>query len=224
MRRLFIFDLHNTLVKDNDLTVTEAINSVLAERKKNTRVDVEYVRNYQARLRPFSQYFRDMLPSATQQEVEEMTLATKEKCERFLIRKHVKKMDHADKVLQEIKSRGDEVLVLSFSTAASIDIYLRIAGLEELIDRRLGIETRQEVLSDEDPGRVKAGLLEEHLGAEKSKYDSMFMIGDSASDMKAGRAVGATNIYFTKTKEILDIADHRIDDLRDVLRIAYGSM
>ncbi len=223
MRCLFIFDLHNTLVKDNDLAVMSAMNEVLAERGRNARVDTEYVRNYQAILKPFSEYFRTMLPDASQREIEEMTLATKEKCERFLIKKYVKKMDGAEEVLQEIKRSGDAVYVLSFSTIASIDIYLQVTGLDRYIDKRLGIESNQEIRGNGDPAKAKAKLLEKYLDAAKAIYDRIFLIGDSVYDMRTGRLVGAINIYFTKTREILDIADYSIDRLDDIIKIAYSS-
>ena len=223
MQHLFIFDLHNTLVKDNDLAVANAMNSVLSGRGRNARVDIEYVRNYQATLKPFSEYFHTLLPAASQREIEEMTLATKEICEKFLIKKYVKSMDGAEEVLQEIRKNGDAVLVVSFSMTTSIDIYLQVTGLGKYIDKRLGIESSQEIHGDGDPATVKAKLLEEHLKAAETKYDRIFMIGDSVSDMKAGKLVGATNIYFTKTREVLDIADYSIDKLHDVIKIAYSA-
>jgi len=212
-------------VKDNDLAVMAAMNEVLAERGRNARVDIEYVRNYQATLKPFSEYFRTMLPDALQREIEEMTLTTKEKCERFLIKKYVKKMDGAEEVLQAIKKNGDAVYVLSFSTVASIDIYLQVTGLDRYIDKRLGIESNQEIRGDGngDPARAKAKLLEKHLDAAKATYDRIFLIGDSVYDMRAGRLVGATKIYFTKTREVLDIADYSIDRLDDIIKIAYST-
>ena len=222
MQSLFIFDLHNTLVKDNDLAVANAMNSVLSGRGRNARVDIEYVRNYQAALKPFSEYFHTLLPAASQREIEEMTLATKEICEKFLIKKYVKSMDGAEEVLQEIRKKGDAVLVVSFSMTTSIDIYLQVTGLGKYIDKRLGIESIQEIHGD-DPAKAKSKLLQEHLRAAETKYDMIFMIGDSVSDMKAGKSVGATNIYFTKTREVLDIADYFIDRLHDIIKIAYSS-
>lgn len=223
MRYLFIFDLHNTLVKDNDLVVVNAMNFVLAARKKNERVDIEYVRNYQAVLKPFWQYFRSVLPDASEREIEEMTLATKKLCQEFLIKQHIKKMDGAEEVLREIKKNGDTVYVLSFSTTTSMVIYLNVTGLGRYVDKMLGIENVQEIHGNYDPARVKAKLLEEHVKLTKAKYDKVFMIGDSVHDMKAGRMVGATNIYFTNTGEVLDIADYSTDKLQDIIKIAYSA-
>lgn len=223
MHYLFIFDLHNTLVKDNDLAVMNAMNSVLAERGSNVRVDIEYVRNYQAALKPFAEYFRAIMPAASQHEVEEMTLATKEICEKVLIKQYVKEMDGAEEVLQQIKKKGDDIFVLSFSTITSIDIYLQVTGLSKYIDKKLGIESIQEIQRDGDPAKVKSKLLEENLKTSWGKYDAIFMIGDSVSDMKAGKSVGATNIYFTKTSEVLDIAHYSIDKLHDIIKIVYSS-
>lgn len=222
MRQLFIFDLHNTLVKDNDVAVTNAMNQALARSGRNIRIDIEYVRTYQAILRPFSQYFRTVLPDAPQEEIERMTLATKDLCEKSLIREHVRAMEGAEEVLQEIRKNADNVFVLSFSTITSIEIYLHLAGLTKYIDKTLGIENRQEINGDGDPSRVKAAILKEHLKGCRDRYDKIFMIGDSVFDMKAGRAVGAINIYFTKTREILDIADYFIDDLREIIKVAYS--
>lgn len=222
MRYLFIFDLHNTLVKDNDLVVVNAMNHVLSSRKKNARVDIEYVRNYQAMLKPFAQYFRSVLPDTSEGEIEDMTLATKELCEKFLIKQYIKKMDGAEEVLQEVRKHGDAIFVLSFSTITSIDIYLQVTGLSRYVDKMFGIENIQEIRGDYDPALVKAKLLEKHLKADKDKYDKVFMIGDSVQDMKAGRSVGATNIYFTSTGEVLDIADYSIDKLQDIIKIAYS--
>jgi phosphoglycolate phosphatase-like HAD superfamily hydrolase len=222
MPYLFIFDLHNTLVKDNDLVVVNAMNLVLSNHKKNARVDIEYVRNYQAMLKPFVQYFRSVLPDAPEHEIEEMTFETKELCEKFLIKQYIKKMNGAEKVLQQIKKTGDTVYVLSFSTTESMGIYLQAAGLSTYVDKMLGIETIQEMRGNYEPAKVKTKLLENQLGANKTKYDKIFMIGDSVHDMKAGKSVGAINIYFTNTSEVLDIADYSIDKLEDIIKIAYS--
>lgn len=222
MTYLFIFDLHNTLVKDNDLVVVNAMNLVLSNHKKNVRVDIEYVRNYQAVLKPFAQYFRSILPDASDHEIEEITLATKELCEKFLIKQYIKRMDGAEKVLQEIKKNKDVIYVLSFNTTPSMDIYLQVTGLSGYVDKMLGIENMQEIDRNHDPAVVKAGLLEEHMKVDKTSYDKIFMIGDSVHDMKAGKLVGAINIYFTNTSEVLDIADYSIDKLEDIIKIAYS--
>jgi phosphoglycolate phosphatase-like HAD superfamily hydrolase len=222
MRQLFIFDLHNTLVKDNDIVVVTAMNSVLAERGLSVRVDIEYVRHYQATLRPFASYFRNILPMIPEEQIEEMTLATKEKCEKYLIAKHVKKMEHADEVLSEIKKRSDPIYVLSFSMVSSIDIYLKVTDLGRYVDKRIGIESSQEISGNGDAGEIKASLIKKHLD-NGNRYDRIFMIGDSSSDMKAGRLLGATNIYFTSTGEQLDIADYTIDRLSQIIRIAYSN-
>jgi phosphoglycolate phosphatase-like HAD superfamily hydrolase len=220
MRYLFIFDLYNTLVRDNDLAVTSAMNQVLARSGRNMRVDIEYVRTYQAKLMPFSQYFRTILPDLSEEEIGRLTLETKEICEKYTIRKYVRAMEGAEEVLQQIRKNGDTAFVLSFSTVVSIEFYLKVAGLARYADRALGIENRQEIHGDGDPGKVKAEILKEHLGG---RYERVFMIGDSIYDMKAGRSVGATNIYFTKTREVLDIADYCIDDLREIINVAYSA-
>ncbi|MFQ5940258.1 MAG: HAD family hydrolase [Nitrososphaerales archaeon] len=222
MQQLFIFDLHNTLVKDNDLVVVTAMNSVLAERDLNVRVDVEYVRHYQATLKPFSSYFRNILPTTPEEIIEEMTAATKDKCEKVLIAKYVKKMEDAEYVLSEIKKRNDLIYVLSFSMITSIDIYLNVIGLGKHIDKRIGIDSAQEIRAGGDAGEIKASLITKHLD-NTIRYDRTFMIGDSVSDMKAGRLLGATNIYFTGTGEQLDIAHYSIDKLSEIIKIAYNS-
>lgn len=220
MSNLFIFDLHNTLVRDNDLVVTTAMNSVLAERGMDVRVDIEYVRHYQAALRPFSSYFRSILPSYPERIIEDMTMATKEKCEGFLIARYINKMEDADYVLSEIKKRNDLIYVLSFSMASSIDIYLKVTDLGKYVNKRIGIESSQEILADGDPASIKASLIGKNLD-DKSRYERIFMVGDSASDMKAGKSIGATNIYFTSTGEQLDISNYSIDRLSDIIRIVY---
>lgn len=222
MPYLFIFDLHNTLVKDNELVVTNAMNLVLSNHKKNVRVDIEYVRNYQAVLKPFAQYFRSVLPDASEHEIEEITLETKELCEKFLIKQYIKRMDGAEKVLQEIKKNKDVLYVLSFSTTPSMDIYLQVTGLSGYVDKMLGIENIQEIDRSYDPALVKAGLLKEHMKVDRTSYEKIFMIGDSVHDMKAGKLVGAINIYFTNTTEVLDIVDHSTDKLEDIIKIAYS--
>lgn len=222
MPQLFIFDLHNTLVKNNDITVVTAMNSVLAERGLDARVDIEYVRHYQATLKPFANYFRDILPSLPERVIEEMTLATKEKCEKFLISKYVEVMEGAEEVLTEIRKRNDTICVLSFSMVTSIDIYLQVTGLGKYVDRRIGIESSQEIHANGDPGEIKAALISKHMD-DISRYDRTFMIGDSVSDMKAGILIGAVNIYFTGTGERIDVAHHSIDKLSDVIKIAYGA-
>ncbi|MEM2759691.1 MAG: HAD hydrolase-like protein [Nitrososphaerales archaeon] len=220
MQKLFIFDLHNTLVSENDKVVVTAMNSLLAEKGLNVRVDIEYVRHYQARLKPFSSYFRDVMPSVPENVIEEMTLATKERCEKSLIAKYIKKMQDAEYVLSEIKKRSDLIYVLSFSMASSIDIYLTVTGLDKYVDKRIGIEGSQEIHGDGDPGEVKAWLIKKHL--KNGEYSRIFMIGDSMSDMRAGKLIGATTIYFTGTREYLDMADYSIDRLIDIIKIAYN--
>ena len=209
-------------MKDNDLVVANAMNLVLSNHKKNVRVDIEYVRNYQAVLKPFAQYFRAVLPDASEDEIQEMTLETKELCEKFLIKQYIKRMDGAERVLQEIKKNKDVIYVLSFSTTPSMDIYLQVTGLCGYVDKMLGIENIQEMDRSYDPALVKARLLKEHMKVDKTNYKKIFMIGDSVHDMKAGKLVGAINIYFTNTTEVLDIVDHSTDKLDDIIKIAYS--
>ncbi len=66
--------------------------------------------------------------------------------------------------------------------------------------------------SKPEPGMVLAAG--ERLGAVG---EAVMMVGDSATDLRSGRSAGAVTVLYGAAPELIELADHAIDDLHQIL-------
>ena len=212
--KLFVWDFHGVLEKDNHLAVFEISNDALAKNGYKERLskkdNVKFVGL------KWYEYFERILPGSSKDE--HMTLqATCFKLSeenRDITAKYVKPNDYAEEVLKTIKEAGHDQILLSNTRSNDILWYVKTVNLEKYFpeSKIFGVNAHQR------HGNKKEALKEYISGKD---FDSLVIIGDSKSDMDLKCVAGGTT-YFYNHPHILSYkiaeADYIISDLRKVLK------
>jgi len=98
-------------------------------------------------------------------------------------------LDGSRDLLLRLKARGLRLVVASSAAEEELTPLLRIAGADDLVDRKTSGDDVER--SKPDPDIVAAAL--RHLG---SSPDQAVMIGDTPYDVEAARAAGVSCIAF----------------------------
>jgi phosphoglycolate phosphatase-like HAD superfamily hydrolase len=212
--KLFVWDFHGVLEKDNDLAVLDISNQVLAQAGYDERLCEEDNKEYYGL--KWHEYFERLLPDLSKDE--HMTLQAA--CFTFMedhldvLARHIKPNDYAIDVLKAIHDAGHDQIILSntrpkdllwFVGAVSINPYFqneKIIGVNA--HEKHG--NKQEALKDYLRDKI---------------FDGIIHIGDSESDMELREVAGGTTYYYNHphiAPEDRVVADHVINDLRQVLR------
>jgi phosphoglycolate phosphatase-like HAD superfamily hydrolase len=214
MRRLFVFDLHGTLLQGNEHAVLESSNLSLKKHGKKERFSYEDVKRLQGK--PWADFFRELYPSAPEEEIASLIECAKSHAE-TLIPKYVKPTKHAKEVLEEIKKKGDTILILSSTTPEALAKYLECIGIAHLVDDRIGITEKEEKLGGLNVAELKAKKLCWYL--KDKNFDKIILVGDTPDDVKAGKVVGAITFYYNQTGDNYSLADYSISDLKEMLKL-----
>ncbi len=211
--RLFVWDFHGVLEKDNEKAVIDISNRVLAAAGYEQRfTDEDNERFYGLK---WYEYFERLLPDLPGPEHLKLQAACFKMAEDdlSLLSKHVKPNDHAPEVLKEIANAGHQQIVVSNSRQSDLVWFLNTVGLRQFFDDEhiIGVNAHQ-------THKTKAEALKNHL--KRTKFDKIIVIGDSEDDLRLGRAVHATTYFYKhphRRHEDTKSADHEIKDLRQVL-------
>jgi phosphoglycolate phosphatase-like HAD superfamily hydrolase len=211
--KLFVWDFHGVLEKDNEKAVIDISNRVLAEAGYKERfTDEDNERLYGVK---WYQYFAHLLPGLSNEEHMSLQAA----CFKFaednlhVLEKHIKPNDHAIEVLTKISKTDNQQIVISNSVQSHLIWFLNSVGIKHLFDDEhvVGVNAHQTHGS-------KAEALKTHLRGKK--FDKIIVIGDSEDDLKLGKDVGAITYFYKhphRRHAATKNADHIIKDLRDVL-------
>jgi phosphoglycolate phosphatase-like HAD superfamily hydrolase len=212
--KLFVWDFHGVLEKDNEKAVIDISNQVLARAGYEERfIEEDNERFYGLK---WFQYFERLLPDRPKKE----HLALQVACFKFaednldILAKHIKPNDHAIEVLTRIAESGHQQIVISNSRLSDLVWFLDSIGIREFFDTNhvVGVNAHQTHGS-------KADALKAHL--KDMRFDDIIVIGDSEADLKLGKEVGATTYFYKhphREHENTENADHVIKDLRGVLQ------
>lgn len=217
--KLFVWDFHGVLEKDNEKAVIDISNQVLARagyKQRFTQQDNE--RFYGLK---WYQYFERLLPELPAAE----HLALQAACFTFaeqnlhILARHIKPNDHAADVLASIAASGNQQIVISNTRQADLIWFLERVGLKRFFDEAhiVGVNAHQTHRSK--PEALKAYL-------KGVALDRIIVVGDSHDDLALGRAVGAVTYFYKhphRTHEPTAKADHIIKDLRAVLDELKGA-
>jgi len=212
--KLFVWDFHGTLEKDNESAVLEISNKVLVKLGYKQRLTEKD--NFMLYGRKWSDYFGYLLPN----ESEETHFFIQQKCIEYegkhpeIISSFIKPNDHAHEVLSKIKKVHKQILVSNmsdvglsrFMSAVNMGKYFQKNSMFTTNFYRKQIKlTKREVLINYLKGK---------------KFDKVITIGDTKIDVEMGKAVGATTYqYVHPGREFVKInADYKIRDLREVLK------
>ena len=209
--KLFVWDFHGVLEKDNILAVIEITDRVLEEFGFPGRLArADYEKLYGQR---WMDYFKKAVPEADEELIQAMTkrafeISGNEKS--FL--KYIKQMDYAEEVLNAIRAKGSMNVVLSNSPPKFLLAFTESVKLTHLFDSRIGVDNHGTARFTPKADAIKRFC-------KGKKFDKVVVIGDHPDDIKAGHEVGATTYLFSQTGNFPDIyANHKITDLREVLK------
>ncbi|QQG42934.1 MAG: HAD family hydrolase [Candidatus Giovannonibacteria bacterium] len=211
---LFIWDFHGVLEKDNEYAVQRICRQVVKEFGFNTKVYLEDVRRWYGL--KWIEYFFNLTEEQDRRKLRKMVKRAREVSQK-IVHKYLKPMNHADYVLSQIKKSGGVNVIVSNARQDRIEDFVKIVGLQKYLYKVIGIDghTRFKFSTPME----KANAIS-RLSAGKN-YARKIIIGDSESDILAGKMVGAKTYLFVKkmnSKKVSDIkADKTIDDLRKIL-------
>ena len=110
--KLFVWDFHGVLEKDNEHAVVEVTNQVLTEAGIKNRLTLEKCRELYGK--KWSVFFKHLAPDADEKTILNMVQRGIDiSQETDVISRHIKPMDFSHEVLKKIKNTGHENLILS---------------------------------------------------------------------------------------------------------------
>jgi phosphoglycolate phosphatase-like HAD superfamily hydrolase len=212
--KLFVWDFHGVLEKDNYLAVLEISNKVLGQQGYTERFSEADNRSFYGL--KWYQYFERLLPSLTT----ELHMALQAACFTYaeqnldILAKHIKPSDHSIEVLKAIENAGDDQIILSNTRPSDLLWFVNTVGIKEFFpdEKIIGVNAH------EKHGDKKAAFID-YLN-DKS-FEKVIIIGDSKSDMDLGEVTNATTYFYNHPGIKSDAsvrADFVINDLREVLK------
>ena len=213
--KLFVWDFHGTLEKDNENAVLEISNKVLEKlgfKERLTKKD-----NLKLYGKKWYQYFEYLLPNESykthffiqQKGIEYETDHPQ------IIDKHIKPNDHALDILEKIaKSDHHQILVSNMSDVALIR-FMKSIKIVKFFPKNSAFATNS---YKKKITLTKKDILTKYLKGKK--FDKVITIGDTEIDIEMGRAVGATTyLYAHPGKKFAKTdADYKIRDLKEILK------
>ncbi len=211
--KLFVWDFHGVLEKDNDLAVLEISNQVLKRAGYLERFSQKDNRDFYG-LKWF-EYFEKLLPRLTH----EQHLALQAACFKFsednldILAKHIKPNDYAVEVLGAINNAGHDQIILSNTRPHDLLWFVNTVGITDYFPEHkiIGVNAHEQ-------HSVKKDALKAYLTGKN--FDKIILIGDSASDMELAEVGGGIRYFYTHAHLLMPEvaeADHKITDLRKVL-------
>lgn len=211
--KLFVWDFHGVLEKGTERAVLEISNIALSHFGYSQRFTEEDITRLYGRR--WFEYFGFLLP----QESHGKHLELQRFCLEFsrtntqIIAKHIQPNNHVHEVLNRIALKHDQILI-SNTAAKDLRVHLECIRVTPYFPKSkvFGTNTHQ------NPKQTKKDILSEYLKGKK--FDSIVVIGDTCDDMNlVSAAEGTSYLYSHPDKPLIDCAaDHRIYDLRELLR------
>lgn len=212
--KLFVWDFHGVLEKDNEKAVIDISNKVLKQagfRERFTEADNEKYYGLK-----WYQYFENLLPKLSAPEHLELQAKCFEFAEKHLeiLAKHIKPNDYAIEVLGGVKDAKHQQIVISNSRQSDLLWFLDAVGIKQFFDEQhiLGVNAHQHHAS-------KIEALEHFLKGKQ--FDQVIVIGDSEEDIQLGNSIGATTYFYKHPHRVHQLsvkATHTIKDLRKILQ------
>lgn len=210
--KLFVWDFHGVLEKDNDLAVLDISNSILALHGYKVRLTETDVRAYYGF--KWYEYFEKVLPGLEK----EVYLALQAECfdydNKAIVAKYIKPTDYALEVLKTIRSKGHDQILLSNTRPYDIDWFIDLVGMKKYFPKAklFGVNAHQTHSN-------KSEALKEYI--KDKDFDSVVIIGDSESDMVLKEVTGGVTYFYSHPHLELNTAvkaDYVITDLREILK------
>lgn len=211
--KLFVWDFHGVLEKDNDLAVLAISNAVLAQHGYKERFSEEDNRKYYGL--KWYEYFERLLPNLKKEE----HMALQAACFKFsednlnILATHIKANDYAVEVLKAVNEAGHDQILLSNTRPHDLLWFVEAVGLEAYLPKSkiIGVNAHQK-------HGAKSDALKDYLSDKV--FEEIVIIGDSESDMELKKIGGGVTYFYSHPHISLNKsvkADYVITDLRKVL-------
>lgn len=214
-KKLFVWDFHGVLEKDNELAVLEISNQVLEQAGYKERFSEEDNRRYYGL--KWYEYFECLLPELSHEE----HVALQQACFDYayhnlhILEKYLKPNDYAVDVLAAIRAMGHDQIVLSNTRPSDLLWFIQAVHIKEYFrpEAIIGVNAH------ERHGDKQAAL--RHYLQVYGPFRNVLIIGDSESDMQLKAVTGGVAYFYTHPHVAPPqntSADHVINDLRMLLR------
>lgn len=215
--KLFVWDFHGVLEKDNEKAVVEITNIVLSQFGYEERLSLDDCHRFYG-LRWF-QYFEQLLPNKEHEEHLRLTRSCVERennSQHKIIKKHIKANDYVFEILEKIRKAGHINILISNTDHKSLKMFLADIGLEKYFNKD------NTFAADNHLGRKqrnKTQIFKKYL--QGKDFEKIIIVGDSPDDIELA-SVGENSVsylYAHSWKKFRgEKADYKINDLREVLK------
>lgn len=218
---LFVWDFHGVLEKDNVYAVQELCNLVLQEFNLEKTISLLDAKNW------YGLSWYDYFKLAFAEGSEELWFAMVKRVSAIqqlggwdIVKKHIKPQDYYSEVLNEIKNRGHQNILLTNTEPKRASVFTDLVSLTSYFEHIVGVCDHNQSRVGQEISSVKSRVLLDFL--QNKSYQKIVAIGDKESDIKAGQSCGAVTYLFCSpegTKKVFDTqANYIISDLRQVLK------
>lgn len=212
--KLFVWDFHGVLEKDNEHAVIDISNRVLKKLGYKQRISKED--NLKLYGQKWYEYFEYLLPNKSHEkhlEIQRACIAY-EQANPNIVGDNIKANDYAIEVLEKIqKSPHDQILISNMSDVA-LEMFTNSIGITKYFPKKsFSCNTRSG-----NKVYTKHERLREYLN--HNKFDEIIIIGDTPNDISLEEVAGGTTYLYThphhKFKDCTPT--HKINDLREILK------
>lgn len=201
MPKLIACDFHGVFSKHNEKAVQYYCNMVFQLFGLSCRIDLAtIVRNYGI---GFKDIFKIVFPEGSPElfvEMEKCIFEHQVQSFETVVRQFIRPQAHARFTIEMLRNYGHRCIVVSNTPQYIITKFTDAVDLTDCFDEIVGVDR-----ISQDQGLAKLPSLKAQvidLCRRKWKSDQIVMIGDAASDIEAGRLVGAkTYLYATPTHD-----------------------
>ena len=216
--KLFVWDFHGVLEKDNDLDVLYLSNIILKNKGIKKRFSLDDA--YKLSGLKWFEYFEFLLPELShkdhlnlQSDCLKFQRNNRSETQSSKVHKYLKANDYADYVLSEIAKSGHDQLLISNTNPVDIMWFVNRVGLKKHFpdNRIIGINAHQRGTNKNDAFR--------NFLLDKG-YEQIVIIGDSQKDIDLKSVSGGVAYYYKRLNrdhDGIDGADYKIADLREIL-------
>lgn len=230
MRKMFAFDFHGVLSRNNEKAVQYYINYALEFFDIAARIDLAtIILHYGV---SFQQYFRMVYPGAEKQLYDELTgfIFERQVLSFDTVRVHILPQCFARFTLEMLRSYGHDLIVISNTPQNVISDFTDAVGLTDCFNEIVGVHENGGISCANNLSNYKARVLMDF--AKAGGYEQIIMIGDAKSDILAGKMANAKTYLFcsplyneicnmnAKWESIISQTnpDYVIKDLRSLIR------
>ncbi|MBW2734286.1 MAG: HAD family phosphatase [Deltaproteobacteria bacterium] len=152
--------------------------------------------------------------------------ATRSEMER-VIRQHLYLMPGAKETVERLRGAGYRLAVISGTLDLTLSLLFPEHPFEEVFTNRLCFDAQGRVSGWEATPfdmEGKADALVEIAARMKIDLDATVFVGDHINDTHVMRRAGLAIAFQPKRDEVREVADHEVDDLREVARLLIDEL